>query len=81
MAGVAQAMKRIPSIKFPQRRPNPSTGSVTKMEEASSAANVVSNFFSSAKASNSLGGQASLQPKRTPVSNDEIEAILLGGCI
>lgn len=28
----------------------------------------------------SVGGKASLQPKRTPVSDKEIEAILLGGC-
>lgn len=28
-----------------------------------------------------VGGQASLQPKRTPVSDKEIEAILLGGCL
>ncbi|KAG7981324.1 hypothetical protein I3843_05G227900 [Carya illinoinensis] len=27
-----------------------------------------------------VGGKASLQPKRTPVSDKEIEAILLGGC-
>ncbi|KAJ8505734.1 hypothetical protein OPV22_006620 [Ensete ventricosum] len=27
-----------------------------------------------------LGGKASLLPKRTPVSDKEIEAILLGGC-
>ncbi|CAL1386522.1 unnamed protein product [Linum trigynum] len=81
MAGVAQALKRIPSIKFPQRRPNPSTGSVSKTEGASAAGNAISNFFSSVKASKSLGGQASLQPKRTPVSRDEIETILLGGCI
>uniref|UniRef100_A0A803L2M6 Uncharacterized protein n=1 Tax=Chenopodium quinoa TaxID=63459 RepID=A0A803L2M6_CHEQI len=27
------------------------------------------------------GGKASLQPKRTPVSDKEMEAILLGGCV
>ncbi|XP_008783869.1 uncharacterized protein LOC103702974 [Phoenix dactylifera] len=27
-----------------------------------------------------IGGKASLLPKRTPVSEKEIEAILLGGC-
>ena len=34
-------------------------------------------FFSSSKAPATVGGKASLQPKRTPVSNDEIEAILV----
>lgn len=28
-----------------------------------------------------VGGKASLQPKRTPVSEREIDAILLGGCL
>ncbi|KAF3333273.1 hypothetical protein FCM35_KLT00964 [Carex littledalei] len=28
-----------------------------------------------------LGGKASLLPKRTPVSEEEIEAIMLGGCL
>ncbi|CAN0908831.1 hypothetical protein LINGRAHAP2_LOCUS25486 [Linum grandiflorum] len=79
MAGVAQALKRIPRIKFPQRHLNRSSGS--KTEEASNAGTGSSSFFSIANASKSVGGQASLQPKRSPVSNDEIEAILLGGCI
>ncbi|XP_038687339.1 uncharacterized protein LOC119986732 [Tripterygium wilfordii] len=77
--GGAQALKRIPRIKFPQRRPNLS-GSATKNEEASAAENPDLTFFSNSKVSNSVGGKASLQPKRTPVSNEEIEAILLGGC-
>ncbi|KAK9668406.1 hypothetical protein RND81_13G058200 [Saponaria officinalis] len=29
----------------------------------------------------SASGKASDQPKQTPVSNEEIEAVLLGGCI
>ncbi|XP_078177138.1 uncharacterized protein LOC144571663 [Carex rostrata] len=28
-----------------------------------------------------LGGKASLLPKRTPLSEEEIEAIMLGGCL
>ncbi|XP_043715313.1 uncharacterized protein LOC122663738 isoform X2 [Telopea speciosissima] len=72
----AQAMKRIPLIKFPQRHPKPS---------ASAAGGVHSTFFSKLGASGaptntSAGGRASDQPKRTPVSDREIEAILLGGC-
>ncbi|KAF9616363.1 hypothetical protein IFM89_029617 [Coptis chinensis] len=74
--GVGHVMKRIPRIKFPQRhppnKPKPSTGST-------------SNFFTKSEvpaqpASTSLGGKASLQPNRTPVSEKEIEAVLLGGC-
>ncbi|XP_042481816.1 uncharacterized protein LOC122062176 isoform X2 [Macadamia integrifolia] len=73
----AQAMKRIPLIKFPQRHPKPS---------ASTVGGAHSTFFSSSGAlgaptNASVGGKASDQPKRTPVSDREIEAILLGGCI
>ncbi|XP_020230141.1 uncharacterized protein LOC109810939 [Cajanus cajan] len=77
--GGGQAMKRIPRIKFPQRHPNPS-GSAPGTQASSSATDASITFFSSSKASTSLGGKASLQPKRTPMSNEEIEAILLGGC-
>ncbi|KAH7513740.1 hypothetical protein FEM48_Zijuj11G0013400 [Ziziphus jujuba var. spinosa] len=38
--------------------------------------NATKTFFSGSKGSTTLGGKASLQPKRTPVSNVEIEAIL-----
>ena len=34
-------------------------------------------FFSSSKAPATVGGRASLQPKRAPVSNEEIEATLV----
>ncbi|GLU05967.1 hypothetical protein SLE2022_230390 [Rubroshorea leprosula] len=71
----AQALKRIPRIKFPQRHLK-SSGSQPK-----TASEADLTYFSSLKASPAtVGGKASLQPKRTPVSNDEIEAILLGGC-
>ncbi|KAJ7945047.1 ATP synthase subunit beta like [Quillaja saponaria] len=76
--GGAQALKRIPRIKFPQRRAKPS-GSASETQPSSSASDANLPFFSSSKASTTLGGKASLQPKRTPVSNEEIEAILLGG--
>ncbi|XP_012086715.1 uncharacterized protein LOC105645667 [Jatropha curcas] len=75
--GGAQALKRIPRIKFPKRHPK-SSGS----QEASTTANADETFFSRIKASSmTVGGKASLQPKRTPLSNEEIDAILLGGCI
>ncbi|XP_042481815.1 uncharacterized protein LOC122062176 isoform X1 [Macadamia integrifolia] len=81
----AQAMKRIPLIKFPQRHPKPS-GSASQLETASTVGGAHSTFFSSSGAlgaptNASVGGKASDQPKRTPVSDREIEAILLGGCI
>ncbi|KAK7251426.1 hypothetical protein RIF29_34615 [Crotalaria pallida] len=77
--GGAQALKRIPRIKFPQRHPK-SSGTASETQASSLAhsdANI--SFFSSSKASTTVGGKASLQPKRTPVSDEEIEAILLGG--
>ncbi|KAI3468607.1 hypothetical protein Pfo_025270 [Paulownia fortunei] len=84
--GAGQAMKRIPLIKFPQRHPKPS-GTTRQIEEVSVKDDVHKNedlvrkFFSRAPSSMSVGGKASDQPKRTPVSQEEIEAIMLGGCI
>ncbi|KAI7988176.1 hypothetical protein LOK49_LG13G01010 [Camellia lanceoleosa] len=79
--GGAQAMKRIPRIKFPQRHPKPS-GSTSQPQETSTTGNSKKTLFSRSAPSNAtLGGKASLQPKRTPVSQEEIESILLGGCI
>ncbi|KAI4326821.1 hypothetical protein L6164_019351 [Bauhinia variegata] len=77
--GAVQAMKRIPRIKFPQRHPKHS-GSASDSQASSSANDANLAFFSRSKASTTSGGKASDQPKRTPISNDEIEAILLGGC-
>ncbi|XP_045815212.1 uncharacterized protein LOC123908580 [Trifolium pratense] len=75
----AQALKRIPRIKFPNRRSN-SSGSASQTQSLSSATEINLPFFSSSNTSTSLGGKASLQPKRTPVTDEEIEAVLLGGC-
>ncbi|XWS38230.1 hypothetical protein CRYUN_Cryun19dG0113000 [Craigia yunnanensis] len=77
--GAAQAMKRIPRIKFPQRHPKPS-GSGLQPQSATKTGYGDITFFSSSKAAATVGGKASLQPKRAPVSNEEIEAILLGSC-
>ncbi|XP_004143853.1 uncharacterized protein LOC101205349 [Cucumis sativus] len=78
--GGAQAIKRIPRIKFPKRHLS-SSGSTSKTPSSHGGDDHV--FFSSLEkdASKTVGGKASLQPKRTPLSNEEIEAILLGGCI
>ncbi|KAI3703477.1 hypothetical protein L1987_73574 [Smallanthus sonchifolius] len=79
--GGAQAMKRIPLIKFPQRHLKPS-GSATQTQATPAASNVSSAFFSRSESSEkTTGGKASLQPKRTPMTQEEIDAILLGGCL
>ncbi|WZY69381.1 uncharacterized protein LOC103861518 [Brassica rapa] len=74
---VVHGLKRIPRIKFPQRHLKPSEGAKQVENEADTF------FFSNLNTSpkTTIGGKASLQPKRTPVSNEEMEAILLGGCI
>ncbi|XP_038991301.1 uncharacterized protein LOC120114466 [Hibiscus syriacus] len=77
--GVAQAMKRIPRIKFPQRHLK-SSDSGLQSQTGGKTGDGDLTFFSSSKAPSTVGGKASLQPKRTPVSNEEMEAILLGGC-
>ncbi|KAJ8527019.1 hypothetical protein K7X08_029496 [Anisodus acutangulus] len=75
--------KRIPRIKFPQRHPKPSSGSMpqnSQQTRTSTTDDVPQTFFSRSPSSISVAGKASNQPKRTPVSQEEIEAILLGGC-
>ncbi|KAG5563451.1 hypothetical protein RHGRI_006018 [Rhododendron griersonianum] len=75
--GAAQAMKRIPRIKFPQRHPKPS-GSTPHPQDASTAGNATNTLFmKSAPSNTTVGGKASMQPKRTPVSQEEIEAVLV----
>ncbi|XP_062147013.1 uncharacterized protein LOC133854759 [Alnus glutinosa] len=79
--GGTQVMKRIPRIQFPQRRPKPTaTDSASQSQTTSTAGDAGQTFFFVSKVSTTVGGKASLQPKRTPMSNEEIEAILLGGC-
>ncbi|KAL5744806.1 hypothetical protein ACOSP7_027676 [Xanthoceras sorbifolium] len=82
-------MKRVPRIKFPQRHPpSSSSGSASQTKAASTQENT-SQILNSRSSSDvpaapinaAVGGKASLQPKRTPVTEREIEAILLGGCI
>ncbi|PIM97630.1 hypothetical protein CDL12_29899 [Handroanthus impetiginosus] len=85
--GAGQAMKRIPLIKFPRRHPKRSGATHGQIEEISANDDIHKNedlvlkFFSRSSSSMSVGGRASDQPKRTPVSQEEIEAIMLGGCI
>ncbi|CAA7037400.1 unnamed protein product [Microthlaspi erraticum] len=72
---VVNGLKRIPRIKFPQRHLKPSEGTKRVENEADTF------FFANLNMPKTIGGKASLQPKRTPISNEEMEAILLGGCI
>ncbi|KAJ0263397.1 Uncharacterized protein HA466_0037620 [Hirschfeldia incana] len=74
---VVHGLKRIPRIKFPQRHFKPSEGTKQQVENEAD-----TFFFSNLNTpTKTIGGKASLQPKRTPVSTQEMEAILLGGCI
>ncbi|GMI76467.1 hypothetical protein like AT5G24165 [Hibiscus trionum] len=86
--GAEQALKRIPRIKFPQRHPNPSVSeSISENQATSKPGGIVGSLIArsssdvpAAPINTAVGGKASLLPKRTPVSEREIEAILLGGC-
>ncbi|XVF51003.1 hypothetical protein PTKIN_Ptkin04bG0148900 [Pterospermum kingtungense] len=88
--GAEQALKRIPRIKFPQRHPKPSaSGSTSESQARNKDGDIIGSFISRSRSrsdvpapplNTAVGGKASLLPKRTPVSEREIEAILLGGC-
>ncbi|KAG9149304.1 hypothetical protein Leryth_003282 [Lithospermum erythrorhizon] len=80
MGPTGHAMKRIPRIKFPQRHPKPES-STSQPDMSSSAESLPRSLFSRSASSTSPGGKASEQPKRTPVTQDEIDAVLLGGCL
>ncbi|KAL9412458.1 hypothetical protein AB3S75_045982 [Citrus x aurantiifolia] len=74
-------MRRIPRIKFPQRHPKSSASGSASQTQSASNQNLSSRSSSdvpAAPANTAVGGKASLQPKRTPVSNREIEAIMMG---
>lgn len=88
--GGGQVMKRIPRIKFPERQPNPKPsnsglGSASQIQAAATKngdnldISIPSSDVPTTPMNTAIGGKASLQPKRTPVSDKEIEAILLGG--
>ncbi|KAL0371911.1 UNVERIFIED_CONTAM: hypothetical protein Scaly_0872700 [Sesamum calycinum] len=57
--------------------PSHGPGTTSHHQETSENDNLVRNFFSRSPSSTSVGGKASDQPKRTPVSQEEIEAIML----
>ncbi|XP_010550524.2 PREDICTED: uncharacterized protein LOC104821369 isoform X2 [Tarenaya hassleriana] len=81
-------MKRIPRIRFPQRHSKSSSSPPSSGGSSGSPAavedrrrNVTASSEVPAPPKNTaVGGKASVQPKRTPLSDKEIEAIMLGGC-
>ncbi|MCD9638028.1 hypothetical protein HAX54_021693 [Datura stramonium] len=80
---VRGAVKRISRIKFPQRHSKPygSTSQNSQHQKAPAAEEAPRTFFSRSPSSISVAGKASDQPKRTPVSQEEIDSILLDGCL
>ncbi|XP_061995926.1 uncharacterized protein LOC133713909 [Rosa rugosa] len=82
MGGGPHFLKRIPRIKFPQRQRHPkssASGSTSHTQDASSAS--LGSEVPAPPKNPGVGGKASLQPERTPVTAREIDAILSGGCI
>ncbi|XP_015571200.1 uncharacterized protein LOC8274354 [Ricinus communis] len=82
MGGGRQVMKRIPLIQFPKRHAKSSasvSGSTSQTQDIHHIS-MSSSDVPAPPSNTAVGGKASLQPKRTPVSHREIEAILLGGC-
>lgn len=64
-------------VKLPILLKNFIAGSASETQAASPATDANLSFFSSSNASAAVGGKASLQPRRTPVSKEEIEAVLV----
>ncbi|XP_011001902.1 PREDICTED: uncharacterized protein LOC105109024 isoform X3 [Populus euphratica] len=73
-AAAAHVVKRIPRIKFPQRHAKSSSSDTEIHHFIMSSSEVPASPANIAE-----GGKASLQPRRTPVSEREIEAVQLGG--
>ncbi|KAF7131835.1 hypothetical protein RHSIM_Rhsim09G0205000 [Rhododendron simsii] len=83
MGGGGQALKRIPRIKFPRRHSKPPASGSSQIQAAEKEwdAQWTMSDVPAAPINTAVGGKASFQPKRTPVSEREIDAILLGGCL
>ncbi|PON72097.1 hypothetical protein PanWU01x14_069390 [Parasponia andersonii] len=82
MGGEGQVLKRIPRIKFPERHPKTSSsGSASQTQQARSEdtrqKSTLTSDVPAPPQNTAVGGKASLQPRRTPVSDREIEAILV----
>ncbi|WCJ36827.1 hypothetical protein M5689_018002 [Euphorbia peplus] len=78
MGGGQQLLKRIPRIKFPNRHGKASSSSASEDIHHFS---MSKSDVPAAPLNTAVGGKASLQPKRTPVTEREIEAVQLGGCL
>ncbi|KAK4797322.1 hypothetical protein SAY86_029648 [Trapa natans] len=76
MGGAGELVRRIPRIRFPQRHPKTSSGSASGTADAKNISVPMSDV-PAAPSNMAVGGKATLQPKRTPVSDREIEAILV----
>ncbi|CAN1267719.1 hypothetical protein LINPERPRIM_LOCUS12888 [Linum perenne] len=82
MGGEGQLLRRIPRIKFPNRH---SSSSASQGQEPATATKGKGKMkFTMASGSDippsiseTTGGKASLQPKRTPVTDREIEAVMV----
>ncbi|KAG0630959.1 hypothetical protein M758_1G216500 [Ceratodon purpureus] len=84
MASAAKVAKRIPLIKFPNRRGGETQGAKAVAVSQASVGGDNNQAMSSLKfgggSSEAMpSGTASSQPPRTKLSEAEIEAILLGG--
>ncbi|CAM6107365.1 unnamed protein product [Calypogeia fissa] len=79
MAG-QQIAKRIPRIKFPDRRAAAAAAAKSGAPPPSVGKSVPEASAASSAGSGSVGA-ASIQPRRPKVSKEEIEAVLLGGVV
>lgn len=83
MAATQEIVKRIPRIKFPVRRSSaPPAPGVLQAKQSAETDTSTPQHTSDVPASprhQGSGGSASVQPRRTPVTDKEIEAIVLGG--
>ncbi|PON96834.1 hypothetical protein TorRG33x02_072130 [Trema orientale] len=83
MGGQGQVLKRIPRIKFPERHSKASSSgsSASQTQQARSEdtrqKSTLTSDVPAPPQNTAVGGKASLQPRRTPVSDREIEAILV----
>ncbi|CAL5042538.1 unnamed protein product [Urochloa decumbens] len=75
-------MPRIPLIKFPKRNLKAPSPSAPASQPADQHATLMSRLdVPSPPSHTAVGGPASLLPKRKPLTEEEIEAIMLGGSI
>ncbi|CAN0891815.1 hypothetical protein LINGRAHAP2_LOCUS17197 [Linum grandiflorum] len=88
MGGEGQLLRRIPRIKFPKRHSSSSGSQGQEPAAATTTTGKGKIQFSMASGSDvppsindtTAGGKASLQPKRTPVTDREIEAVMKNVC-